>query len=86
MGYDEIKLDRSMVSSFLDSKNGSAIIRGIIDMSVRPGVSVVAEGVEEEEQLQELKRLGADYIQGYYFSKPVSIREFEEKWYPAAKK
>jgi EAL domain-containing protein (putative c-di-GMP-specific phosphodiesterase class I) len=41
------------------------------------GMKVVAEGVEEADQLERLKRIGCDYVQGYYYSKPLPADEFE---------
>ena len=53
------------------------MIELIIDIAEYLHVPVVAEGVETEEQLIALKELGCDYVQGYYFSKPVPAPEFE---------
>ncbi|HBX60579.1 MAG TPA: hypothetical protein DEG65_11080, partial [Methylophaga sp.] len=44
------------------------------------GMKTLAEGVEDEETANELKILGCDYAQGYFFSYPLTISEFEEKW------
>ena len=43
-------------------------------------IRTVAEGIETKEQVDFLKKIGCDTIQGYYFSKPISITEFEEKY------
>ncbi|WP_203249925.1 EAL domain-containing protein, partial [Cysteiniphilum marinum] len=52
--------------------NSKLIVESIIDLSQRLGSTVVAEGVETIEQYQLLKKLHCDYIQGYYFSMPLS--------------
>ena len=49
-------------------------------MSHKLGIEVVAEGIEKKEQVDYLKRINCDMIQGYYFEKPISIEKFEEKY------
>ena len=49
-------------------------------MSHKLGIEVVAEGIENKEQVDYLKRINCDMIQGYYFEKPISIEKFEEKY------
>ncbi len=66
-----IKIDRSFVAR-LDEK-GAAIIRAALYIARELGCEVVAEGVETEQQADALKRLGADYFQGFLFSKPLNI-------------
>ena len=51
----------------------------IVDLSKTIGTKIVVEGVEHKEQFELLKSLGVDYIQGYYFGKPVPANIFEEK-------
>ena len=53
------------------NKDDTVLVSTIIAMSKSLGKKVVAEGVETKEQLQQLTELGCDYIQGYYFSKPL---------------
>jgi hypothetical protein len=74
---DALKLDMSFVRSAFGEKRDVRMIELIIDIADYLRVPVVAEGVETEEQLLALKALGCDYVQGYYFSKPVPPEEFE---------
>ncbi|MGN0505173.1 MAG: EAL domain-containing protein [Lachnospiraceae bacterium] len=69
------KLDKSMVSEEKDSKMDIAL-RNTINMLKELGMEIVAEGVETEEVLKKLTKYGCDYIQGYYFSKPLPKTEF----------
>ena len=69
-----LKLDISFVRNI--TKN-EIVIENIIKMAHRMGLLVIAEGAESVEQFKILRTLGCDYIQGYYFSKPLSVRDFE---------
>lgn len=66
-----IKIDRSFILNMTSDKKGIKIIESIIDLSHNMGLDVIAEGVETEEQLETLKKLNCDSIQGYIFSKPL---------------
>ncbi|RYZ59196.1 MAG: EAL domain-containing protein, partial [Proteobacteria bacterium] len=66
-----VKIDRSFVSGVGSSLADAAIVEAVIDLSHALGLAVVAEGVENMEQLAELRELGADRVQGYLFSAPV---------------
>ncbi|MDE6635124.1 MAG: EAL domain-containing protein, partial [Lachnospiraceae bacterium] len=57
------------------------ILNSIVSMTKELGMKVLTEGVEKEEQIKALKEMGCDYFQGYYYSKPVSIEEFENKYF-----
>ncbi len=74
---DALKLDMSFVRSAFGERRDVRMIELIIDIAEYLRVPVVAEGVETEEQLLALKELGCDYVQGYYFSKPVPAEAFE---------
>lgn len=78
---DIIKLDRSFFISKNNIARGKVVIESIIELSRRLGMKVIAEGIEELEQVEFLKSIGCDYIQGYVFSKPLLISEFEEFTY-----
>lgn len=75
---DALKMDMSFVRSMLNDDTSLKLVELIIDISKFLDVPVIAEGVETEEQLNTLKELECDIIQGYYFSKPVPAEEFEE--------
>lgn len=68
---DNIKIDRSFISSIEQSDVDQAIVSNIIKMAHTLNKTVTAEGIENSEQAQLLKQLGCDYFQGYYFSKPL---------------
>lgn len=74
----KLKIDQSFVKDLHNSEDSKDIIRCIIGMAKGLRLDVIAEGIEDDEQLQFLNQLGCDEGQGYYFSKPVSASEFEK--------
>ncbi len=74
---DALKLDMSFVRSAFGATRDVRMIELIIDIADYLHVPVVAEGVETEEQYLTLKAMGCDYVQGYYFSKPVPPQAFD---------
>jgi diguanylate cyclase (GGDEF)-like protein len=66
---DYLKIDKSFVDGLGHSPEDTAIIEHVIGLSHTLGLKVVAEGIEEETQYRELRRLGCDYAQGFYFSR-----------------
>ena len=70
-----LKLDISFVRNFRENE---IVIENIIKMAHRLGLLTVAEGAETNEQVATLKTLGCDFIQGFYFSKPLPIEEYEK--------
>ncbi|PRY10839.1 putative bifunctional diguanylate cyclase/phosphodiesterase [Kineococcus rhizosphaerae] len=77
--FDEVKLDRSFVTGIGTDPRAEAVIVSTIELAHRLGARVVAEGVEDEETLRELTRLGCDLVQGYLHSRPVPAAAFE-RW------
>ena len=75
---DALKLDMSFVRSAFGETRDVRMIELIIDIADYLGVPVIAEGVETEEQYLVLKAMGCDYVQGYYFSRPVPPEEFTD--------
>ncbi len=73
---DVIKLDKSIVWSAFHDRDNFVTLKNLIAMFHDVRRKIVAEGVESEEQMQALVELGCDYLQGYYYSKPVSEEEF----------
>ena len=71
-----LKIDRSFVCNLPNDKEDLAIVRAIVALSRALGLSVVAEGVETEDQARILSAEGADLLQGYFFSRPVPAPEF----------
>lgn len=71
-----VKFDRKMTMSYFDSDKGKMIMEAAIGMIKAMQIHTVAEGVEEKEQLDKLEKLNIDYIQGFYFSKPLPEEEF----------
>lgn len=70
-----LKIDRSFIAPLEDSENNLQIVQTIIMMARNLGLKVVAEGVENEAQLEQLKKLNCEGAQGYYFSKPMSFED-----------
>ncbi|WBW98637.1 sensor domain-containing protein [Oceanirhabdus sp. W0125-5] len=76
-----LKIDKSFIDDIEHDLNKKAIVDGIIQLAHKINLDVVAEGVENEEQLIILKELNCDIIQGYFFSKPISPEEVESKYF-----
>lgn len=76
---DVIKIDRSFVERLSPDGPGAAIIEGLLGISARLGITVVAEGVESEEQAQHLREIGCRFGQGYLFS-PAVDRDVATGW------
>jgi diguanylate cyclase len=75
MPATELKIDQSFVQDMLKNENDAVIVRSTIDLAHNMGLKVVAEGVEEKEIAARLKLLGCDIIQGFYYSKPLSVHD-----------
>jgi diguanylate cyclase (GGDEF)-like protein len=75
---DELKVDRAFIIEVPTKKYDCTIVQAIVAMAHGLDLSVVAEGVEEIEQLEFLKEIGCDVIQGFYFSKPLTADKFEQ--------
>ena len=78
MKMDILKLDMKFIQNEMAKPVNQSILSYIISMSHGIGLSVVAEGVETREQLERLREIGCDYVQGYYFAKPMPGTEYEE--------
>jgi len=76
--FDKIKIDRSFVNDIAKGGESMAIVKAIIDLARALDIAVVAEGVETAEQLKLLVAEGCHEVQGYYFSKPAPIENFEK--------
>ncbi|MFC3150987.1 EAL domain-containing protein [Litoribrevibacter euphylliae] len=74
---DALKIDMSFVRALHEGEQSQAIVKAIVSLSEILGLTVIAEGVETEEQLEFLKGLECDFIQGYYYSKPLDETKAE---------
>jgi EAL domain-containing protein (putative c-di-GMP-specific phosphodiesterase class I) len=72
---DSLKIDQSFVRKLEQDHKTRIIVQAIINIAKGLNVEVVAEGVETEKQARILRELGCDYLQGYYFGKPVSYQD-----------
>jgi EAL domain-containing protein (putative c-di-GMP-specific phosphodiesterase class I) len=75
---DTLKIDRTFVADVCKDPHDTAIVRAIITLGHALDLTVIAEGVETQEQLQYLTSLGCDVVQGFLFSKSLSATAFEE--------
>ena len=75
---DTLKIDKSFVEHMSKSKERRTIVSAMITMSHALGIKVIAEGIEDKQTAVILKHLGCDYMQGYYFGKPMAVFEFQE--------
>lgn len=74
---DELKIDRAFVMDLENSQDDAAIVQAIITMAQSLDLKVIAEGVETDGQLEALRDMGCDMVQGYLISRPVPAAEFE---------
>ena len=85
MSMDVLKIDMGFISKTNNEERGKVIVSSIIKMAKALGMSVITEGVENQEQADFLKKEGSDVFQGYLFSKPIDAEEFELKYIRGAK-
>jgi EAL domain-containing protein (putative c-di-GMP-specific phosphodiesterase class I) len=74
MPADVLKIDRAFISNI--DKGGAPIVAAIIAMAQKLGCSVVAEGVETEQEVEFLQEHGCHILQGYHYGRPVPVEEF----------
>jgi diguanylate cyclase (GGDEF)-like protein len=72
----ELKIDQTFIKEMVDNKDDEAVVHSTIELAHNLGLSVVAEGVENQPALDLLTRLGCDTIQGFLISKPLSVSMF----------
>jgi len=75
---DYLKIDRSFVSRMAEENRDYQVVNTIINLSNQLGVAVIAEGIETNQQLKWLEKLGCEFGQGYFFSKPLPASEIEQ--------
>ncbi|MEE3305214.1 MAG: EAL domain-containing protein, partial [Pseudomonadota bacterium] len=78
MPFNFIKIDRSFIQN--SSEESDTIIRATLLMAKEFGCKTIAEGIETEQQRQHLSQLGTDYLQGFYFARPMNANDLIS-WY-----
>jgi len=77
---DKLKIDRAFVMDIESNNDDKILAKSIIDLAHNLNLSVIAEGVENDQQLKIVEQLGAEEIQGFYFCKPKPANEIEEQY------
>ncbi|EKN63020.1 EAL domain-containing protein [Schinkia azotoformans] len=77
---DRLKIDRSFISDITTNAENAAIVSTILTMAYNLKLDVIAEGVEEENQVDFLQKINCDEVQGYYFGHPLPADELEQKF------
>lgn len=75
---DTLKIDKSFIDQLSTSESSTQYVAAIISMGHIMGFEVISEGVEEEQQLETLRDIGCDYIQGYIWGRPMTLEEAEK--------
>ena len=75
---DKIKIDKSFIQDVQSNVDSAAIVTATLAMAKELGIKTLAEGVETKAQLEFLQDRGCQYIQGYYFSKPLNAEALEK--------
>lgn len=78
--FDVLKLDRGMIEHITSSHNARMVMEATVEVCRKMGISIIAEGIETEEQLAILQDCGVELVQGFLFSQPIPIEEYEERY------
>lgn len=76
LDFDFLKIDRSFIMDIIDKKEDASLVKMIISIAKELNMKVIAEGVEDEDQLNFLKEIDCTYYQGYLKSKPIALSDF----------
>lgn len=77
---DYIKIDRTLMKNALSNEYENMLLKHMVDMAHSVGVKICIEGIEEKEELEHIMLLKPDYIQGFYYGRPVSLSVFMESY------
>lgn len=78
--FDVLKIDKGFVKGIISNKRAQIIIGTMTKMCDEMGIQLIAEGIEDRQQLELLKEYGVRTVQGFLFSRPISLSEYEEKY------
>jgi len=73
---NRLKIDQGFIRNLANDLNDAAIVRAIVSLGHSLNLDVIAEGVEDAEQLEILRKEGCDEVQGYFFSRPIPAKDF----------
>ena len=74
---DVLKADMGFIQDNGETEKSRVVIESIVSMTKRLGMPIIVEGVETKEQYDSLKDLGCEYVQGFYFSRPIGVEKFK---------
>lgn len=78
---DEVKIDKSLVDDLTTNKKNRILVKNVLSMcNELENTATLAEGIEEEEQAKQLHQLGCQLGQGYFYSRPIPVADFEEQY------
>ncbi|WP_241537842.1 EAL domain-containing protein [Xenorhabdus sp. KJ12.1] len=80
LNINVVKIGHNFISKMNSDMFSKHIVENIIDLALRLNLEIVAEGVEDQKQANQLKNYSVNYLQGYYFDRPISPEEFVNKW------
>lgn len=75
---DKVKIDKSLIDNIVEDQKTRESVRYLINLCIANGMESIAEGVDNAKQVETLRRLHCDVIQGYYYSRPISKKAYEE--------
>ena len=76
--FDAIKIDKSFIDDIATDLKSRAIVKFLIELCLANDLEVIAEGVDDKDQVEILKKLKCNTIQGFYYSKPLPQKEYEK--------
>jgi EAL domain-containing protein (putative c-di-GMP-specific phosphodiesterase class I) len=79
LDFQVLKLDKAFLESGTEDEKVKKVVDSVISMAKKLDMKVVAEGVERKDELEMLKSLSCDLIQGYYFDRPIPVKDFERR-------
>lgn len=74
--FDVLKLDKKFIENMMVSERGKLILEQVVTMADKLGLGLLAEGVETQGQVEVLKNIGCDHVQGYYYARPMPAEDF----------
>ena len=78
--FDILKIDKGFVKDIISNEYAQTIVEAMAGVCKKMDIQLVAEGIENEEQLEVLKKCGVRTVQGFLFSKPMPIKEYEWRY------